>query len=58
MIAEARGDYDTAFGRYHDALRIARETGDRDRELVFLSNLGAARIGLGESESADQTQVF
>lgn len=52
VIAEAKGEYDLALRRYQEALDIARRIGNRDGELVFLSNLGAARLGLGDYSGA------
>ncbi|MBV9924721.1 MAG: protein kinase [Acidobacteria bacterium] len=51
--ARLRGDYAAAFARYSEALQIAREIGNRNGEILYLSNLGAARIGLGEFEEAE-----
>jgi tetratricopeptide (TPR) repeat protein len=48
-----RGDYQTAFARYSEALQIAREIGNRNGEILYLSNLGGARVGLGEYEEAE-----
>ncbi|MFL6337234.1 MAG: tetratricopeptide repeat protein, partial [Pyrinomonadaceae bacterium] len=48
-----RGDYAAAYARYSEALQIAREIGNRNGEILYLSNLGAARIGLGEYEEAE-----
>jgi len=51
--AFVRGDYQTAIARYEEALRIAREIGSHDRITIFLSNLGGARVGLGEFAAAE-----
>src|SRR5215208_4400238 len=51
--ARLRGDYPTAYARYSEALQIAREIGNRNGEILYLSNLGAARVGLGEYEEAE-----
>ncbi len=51
--ARLRGDYPVAFARYSEALQIAREIGNRNGEILYLSNLGAARVGLGEHEEAE-----
>ena len=47
VIADARGDYETAFQRYHSALEIAREIGYKDGEIVFLTNRGSEQVALG-----------
>ena len=36
-----------------EALAVAHEIGDRSREMVYLSNLGAVRVGLGEYTAAE-----
>ncbi|GAB4490554.1 MAG: adenylate/guanylate cyclase domain-containing protein [Anaerolineales bacterium] len=51
--AFVRGDYQTAVARYEEALRVAREIGSQDRIAMFLSNLGGARVGLGEFAAAE-----
>jgi serine/threonine protein kinase/tetratricopeptide (TPR) repeat protein len=45
--ARLRGDYESALGRYQEALAIARETGNRNGEILYFSNLGGTRVGLG-----------
>jgi serine/threonine protein kinase/predicted ATPase len=50
--ARLRGDYAAAFARYQEALAIAREIGNRNGEILYLANLGGARVGLGEYEAA------
>jgi tetratricopeptide (TPR) repeat protein len=52
-LAEARGDYDTAFQRYDSALKISRETGYRDGEILFLTNRGSAQVALKKFEAAE-----
>lgn len=52
--AFVRGDYHTAVVRYQEALRVASEIGSQDRITMFLSNLGGARIGLGEFSAAEE----
>jgi serine/threonine protein kinase/predicted ATPase len=51
--ARLRGDYAAAFARYQEALAIAREIGNRSGEILYLANLGGARVGLGEYEAAE-----
>jgi serine/threonine protein kinase/tetratricopeptide (TPR) repeat protein len=51
--ARLRGDYRTAFARYQEALAIAREIGNRNGEILYLSNLGGTRVGLGEYAEAE-----
>ncbi len=51
--AFVRGDYQVAIARYEEALRVAREIGSQDRIAMFLSNLGGARVGLGEFAAAE-----
>ena len=60
VIADARGDYETAFQRYHSALEIARDIGNRDGEIYILSNRGIEQVALknyGAAE-ADLLQVI
>jgi serine/threonine protein kinase/tetratricopeptide (TPR) repeat protein len=45
--ARLSGDYEAAFGRYQEALTIAREIGNRNGEILYFSNLGGTRVGLG-----------
>jgi len=52
-LAEARGDYHTAFQRYDSALTISRETGYRDGEILFLTNRGSAQVALKKFEAAE-----
>jgi tetratricopeptide (TPR) repeat protein len=51
--ARLLGDYGKACERYGEALQIAREIGNRNGEILYLSNLGGARVGLGEYEEAE-----
>src|SRR5512141_2088459 len=53
VIADARGDYETAFQRYHAALEIAREVGYRDGEIVFLTNRGGELVALKNYAAAE-----
>ena len=49
-----KGDYAAARDRYQEALSIARETGHRPEQILCLSNLAGARLGLGEYEEAER----
>ena len=51
--ARLRGDYNAASALYQEALKIAYETGNRNGEMVFLSNLGGARVGMREYRVAE-----
>ncbi len=51
--AYLRGDYQAAVALHQEALKIAYETGNRNREMAFLSNLGGARVGLGDYHIAE-----
>jgi class 3 adenylate cyclase/tetratricopeptide (TPR) repeat protein len=51
--ARLRGDYGAAIALYQEALKIAYETGNRNNEMAFLSNLCGARTGLGEYHVAE-----
>jgi tetratricopeptide (TPR) repeat protein len=53
VIADARGDYETSYQRYHSALEIAREIGNRDREILFLTNRGGEQVALGHYGAAE-----
>ena len=53
MSSHARGDYDNAFQRYNSALKIAREIGYRDGEIVFLSNRGIEQVALKNYADAE-----
>ena len=44
MAAFKKGDYQAAFDLYQEALAIARQIGSRESELIYLSNLAAARL--------------
>jgi len=48
-----RGDYEAALARYQAALEVARQIGSQDRISMFLSNLGGARVGLGDFVAAE-----
>jgi hypothetical protein len=51
--AQLRGDYGAAAALHREALKIAYETGNRNREMAFLSNLSGARVGMGEYRAAE-----
>ncbi|HEY5730205.1 MAG TPA: tetratricopeptide repeat protein, partial [Anaerolineales bacterium] len=53
VVADGRGDYETALNRYDRALTIARETGYKDGEIVFLTNRGSELVALGNYEAAE-----
>jgi tetratricopeptide (TPR) repeat protein len=46
------GDIDQAMDAYQQALRIARQTGDRRNEAAWLSSVGQAHSRLGDSGQA------
>lgn len=54
VIAESRGDFESAADGYNDALRIAREIDNRDGEMVYLGNLGGAKLLQGDTVGAEQ----
>lgn len=49
-----QGDYRAAVTCYQSALIIALEIGNRNWEVMYRSNLGGARVGLGEYEEAER----
>jgi len=49
----AEGDYERAALHYEEALLLARQHNIAEAELVFRSNLGGARVGLGHCEQAE-----
>jgi serine/threonine protein kinase/tetratricopeptide (TPR) repeat protein len=51
--ARLSGDYQAALGRYQEALAIAREIGNRIGEILYFSNLGGTRVGLGQYAEAE-----
>jgi tetratricopeptide (TPR) repeat protein len=51
--ARLRGDYPAAVARYEEALAVAAAIGDRGGEMVWLSNLGGAHVGLGAYAAAE-----
>ena len=51
--ARARGDFNTAVELYDQALTLARQIGHRESELIYLSNLSGARLGLGLFEQVE-----
>jgi tetratricopeptide (TPR) repeat protein len=53
VIAEALGDYHIALERYQTALITAQETGKRNKEIQFLTNVGTARVRLGAFGDAE-----
>src|SRR5206468_2370458 len=48
--ARARGDYAAAIGYYQEAIAVACEIGSKESELLYVTNLAGARIGMGEAE--------
>ena len=44
--ARLRGDCQAAAELYEKALAIARETANRESEIIYLNNLAGARLGL------------
>ncbi len=48
VIAVAIGDYQRAALRFEEALALARQHNIAEAEMVFRSNLGGARVGLGD----------
>lgn len=51
--ARLRGDYQAAAGLYQKALALVRQIGDRGSEVIYLSNLSGARLGLRQFEEAE-----
>ena len=51
--ARLRGDYHAAAGLYQKALALARQIGHRGSEVIYLSNLSGARLGLRQFEEAE-----
>jgi tetratricopeptide (TPR) repeat protein len=51
--ARLRGDYSSAVSLYQKALEIAREIGNRSSEMIYLCNLGGARLGLKQFQEAE-----
>src|SRR5262249_46376298 len=51
--ARLRGDNRSAVELYQKALASAREIGDRPSEMIYLSNLSGARLGLGQFKEAE-----
>jgi class 3 adenylate cyclase/tetratricopeptide (TPR) repeat protein len=51
--ARLRGDYAAAVHLYEEALAISRQIGSRESEMVYLSNLAGARLGLRQFEKAE-----
>ena len=52
--ARAGGDYQTAAELYERALTIARRIDNRGNELIYLTNLSAAKLGLLQFASAEK----
>ena len=57
MLAQYRGDYDTAEQRYQAALTITEELGDRAGAATTLSQLGILRTDQGRAADAVGYQV-
>ena len=51
--ARLRGEFPTAVDFYQKALAISRQIGSRESELIYLTNLNGARLGLPEFEQAE-----
>jgi class 3 adenylate cyclase/tetratricopeptide (TPR) repeat protein len=51
--ARLRGDFTTAVEFYQKALAISRQIGSRESELIYLTNLSGARLGLPEFVQAE-----
>src|SRR5262249_19167217 len=51
--ARFRGDHERAAELYQKALNVAREIGDRPSEMIYLSNLSGARLGLRQFRDAE-----
>ena len=49
----AFGDYGAAVAIFQKALAIARDIGDRNGEMLCLSNLGGMRVALGDYRAAE-----
>jgi tetratricopeptide (TPR) repeat protein len=49
-----KGNYDAARDRFQEALMIAREAGHRPEQILCLSNLAGAHLGLGEFAEAER----
>jgi tetratricopeptide (TPR) repeat protein len=52
--ATHRGDYQTAEKLFDEAIKIHREIGNRQSELITLTGMASAELGLGKFESAEQ----
>ena len=52
--ATHRGDYQTAESLYDEALNIHREIGNRQSELITLTGMASAEVGLGKYQSAEE----
>jgi tetratricopeptide (TPR) repeat protein len=48
-----QGDCERAVSLYQKALEFAQEIGDRPAEMLYLSNLGGARLGLNQFKDAE-----
>jgi len=53
LVAESRGDLNDATALYAAALAAARRMGYPDGEIVFLGNLGRAKVKLGDFEGGE-----
>ena len=52
--AVLRGDFGAAVGFYEKALAISRQIGSRESEMIYLSNLSGARLGLHQFAQAEE----
>jgi len=52
--ARLRGDFGAAVGFYEKALAISRQIGSRESEMIYLSNLSGARLGLHQFAQAEE----
>ena len=52
--ARLRGDYEAAAGLYQKAIAISRQIGHRESEIIYLTNLSGARLGLRQFEQAEE----
>ena len=51
--ARVRGDCERAVGLYERALSIARQIGSRESEVIYLTNVSGARLGIQQFERAE-----
>ena len=52
-LAQLQGDDQNAAGYFGDALKLSRELGFQEMEMVCLNNLAAARVGWGDFQPAE-----